>query len=133
MIGRMMKTCLESQSVFLTREISKMFNITSKYFCIVKNTPLACWVAHITRGFLTCYSCLYYGSRHLNPKATRSYSVKRFSGVCFCLGIWVALDSATSAEKNSCSVETGWGILTKLGVLLKVCVFLLEIVRRSGF
>ena len=42
-----------------TRENSKMSNITSKYFSFF-NT--ASWVAHITRDFLTCYSCLYYSS-----------------------------------------------------------------------
>ena len=43
-----------------TRENSKIFNITSKYFRFFHNKPHASWVAHITRDFLTCYSCLYY-------------------------------------------------------------------------
>ena len=38
----------------------KMFNITSKYFCMSNNTPLASWDAHTTRDFLTYYSCSYY-------------------------------------------------------------------------
>ena len=37
-----------------------MFNITSKYFSIFNNKPPASWVAHITRDFITCYSCSYY-------------------------------------------------------------------------
>ena len=40
-----------------THKNSKMFSITSKYFSFFNNTPPACWVAHITRDFLTCYSC----------------------------------------------------------------------------
>ena len=32
-----------------------MFNKTSRYFSILNNKPLASWVAHITRDFLTCY------------------------------------------------------------------------------
>ena len=45
-----------------TRENSKMFNITSKYFTFFNNKPPTSWVTHITRGFLTCYSCSYYSS-----------------------------------------------------------------------
>ena len=37
-------------------EISKMFNITSKYFSFFNNTPPASLAVHITRDFLTCYS-----------------------------------------------------------------------------
>ena len=36
-----------------------MFNIASKHFFISKNTPPASWVTHVTRDFLTCYSCSY--------------------------------------------------------------------------
>ena len=39
-----------------------MFNITSKYFSFFNNKPPASWIAHITRDFLTCYSCWYYSS-----------------------------------------------------------------------
>ena len=39
-----------------------MFNITSKYFSFFNNKPPAGWVAHITRNFLTCYSCSYSSS-----------------------------------------------------------------------
>ena len=65
-IGRLMKKliCI-GQSRFGTcyaREISKMFSVTSKYFCLFKNTTPSSWVAHITRNFLTCYSYSYYGS-----------------------------------------------------------------------
>ena len=45
-----------------TRENSKMFNITSKYFSFFNNKPPASWVAQITRDFLICYSCSYYSS-----------------------------------------------------------------------
>ena len=37
-----------------------MFNITSKNFSVFNNKPPASWVAHITKDFLTCYSCYYY-------------------------------------------------------------------------
>ena len=43
---------------FSHRENSKMFNITSKYFSFFDNTLPASLVAHITRDFLTYYSCL---------------------------------------------------------------------------
>ena len=36
-----------------------MFNITSKYFSIFNNKPPASRIAHISRDFHTCYSCLY--------------------------------------------------------------------------
>ena len=39
-----------------------MFNIASKYFSLFNNKPPASWVAHITRDFLACYSCLNYSS-----------------------------------------------------------------------
>ena len=39
-----------------------MFNITSKYFSFFNNKPPASWVTHITRDFLTSYSCSYYSS-----------------------------------------------------------------------
>ena len=45
-----------------TRENSKMFNKTSKYFSFSNNKPPASWVAHIKRNFLTCHSCSYYSS-----------------------------------------------------------------------
>ena len=45
-----------------TRENSRMFNITSKYFSFFNNKPPASWVVHIARDFLTCYSCSYYSS-----------------------------------------------------------------------
>ena len=48
--------------IFHTRENSKMFNITSKYFSFFNNKLPASWVAHITRDFLSCYSCSYYSS-----------------------------------------------------------------------
>ena len=37
-----------------------MFNITSKYFHILNNTPPARWVAHITSVLLAYYFCKYY-------------------------------------------------------------------------
>ena len=43
------------------------------------------------------------------------------SGVCFSLGVGNVIYSATSAEKYSCSVESGV-TLAKLGVLLKICL-----------
>ena len=57
-----MLICIDHQdSTFSqTRENSKMFNITSKYFSFFNNKPPATWVGHIARDFLTCYSCLYY-------------------------------------------------------------------------
>ena len=42
-----------------------MFNITSKYFSFFNNTSSASLIAHITRNFLTCYSCLCYSSMYI--------------------------------------------------------------------
>ena len=39
-----------------------ILNITSKYLSIFSNKSLACWVVHITRYFLSCYSCSRYSS-----------------------------------------------------------------------
>ena len=58
MVGQFKKAYLHSH----TRENSKMFNITLKYFRFFNNKPPASRVAHITRDFLTCYSCSYYNS-----------------------------------------------------------------------
>ena len=55
----------QTNQVFIfsyTRENSKMFNITSTYFSFFNNKPPVSWVVHITRDFLTCYSCSYYSS-----------------------------------------------------------------------
>ena len=52
----------------LTRENSKMFDITSKYFGFFNNETPATLVAHMTRNFLTCYSCSYYSSMVLPKK-----------------------------------------------------------------
>ena len=47
---------------FLSRgKIPKFLkSLQTKYFRILDNKPPASWVAHITRDFITCYSCLYY-------------------------------------------------------------------------
>ena len=50
----------QDSTFYHTRENSKMFNITSKYFSFFNNKPPASWVAHITRDFLTCYSSSYF-------------------------------------------------------------------------
>ena len=49
-------------TISFTWENSKIFNITLKYFNIFNSKPPASWVAHMTRDFLTCYSCSYYSS-----------------------------------------------------------------------
>ena len=41
-----------------TRENSKMFNIKSRYFSFFNNKPPASRVAHATRVYLACYSCI---------------------------------------------------------------------------
>ena len=63
--------CMTNQNSTFShvRENSRMFIITSKYFSFFNNEPLASWVAHITRDFLTCYSCLYYSSMVAWPEA----------------------------------------------------------------
>ena len=51
------KQTKQDPTIFFTWKNSEMFNITSKYLSIFNNTPPASWVAHITRDFLTCYTC----------------------------------------------------------------------------
>ena len=64
MVGQFQKAYLHRpiKTFSQTRKKSNMFNITSKYFCFFNNTPPAKWVVHITRDFLTYYSCSYYSS-----------------------------------------------------------------------
>ena len=52
----------QDSTLFHTRENSKIFNITSKYFSFFNNKPPASSVADIARDFLTCYTCSYYSS-----------------------------------------------------------------------
>ena len=71
-----------------TRENSKMFNITLKYFSFFNNKPPASWVRHITRDILTCYSCSYYSSM-IRPSLKDcfhfSFRLLCFENCCECL------------------------------------------------
>ena len=65
MIRQLMKTYLHRPTKilqFLTPGRIQKFSITSKYFSFFENMLPASCVAHITRDFLTCYSCSYYSS-----------------------------------------------------------------------
>ena len=53
-----------------------MFNITSKYFSFFNNKPPASWVTHITRDFLTCYSCSNHSSMVSGTLWFSSHSIK---------------------------------------------------------
>ena len=53
-----------------------MLDITSKYFSIFKNKPPASWVEHITRDFLTCYSCWNHSSMYVKLGHFDKYFVK---------------------------------------------------------
>ena len=52
----------QDSTISFTWENLKMFNITWKYFSIFNKKPPTNWVAHVTRDFLTCYSCSYHSS-----------------------------------------------------------------------
>ena len=60
-----------------TRDNSKIFKATSKYFSFFNKKPCANWVAHMTNDFLKCYSCSYYISinidLHLAPSHWLTY------------------------------------------------------------
>ena len=56
-----------------------MFNITAKYFSIFNNKPPASWVAHVTRDFLTCYSCSCYSSMFCQMRIRWLQHVRRSS------------------------------------------------------
>ena len=80
MIGRLKKDYLHRPTKilhFYTRENSKMSSITSKHFSFFNNKPPASWVAHITRDFLTCYSCSYYSSMSLWWSSHQWCSIKK--------------------------------------------------------
>ena len=66
MVGQFKKAYLHRPIKVLqvshTHENWKMLHITSKYFSFFSNEPPANWVVHVTRDFLTCYSCSYYSS-----------------------------------------------------------------------
>lgn len=51
--------CNQGYIIYHTRDISKKFKITSKYFSIFNGTPPANWFSHIARDFLTYYTWLF--------------------------------------------------------------------------
>ena len=51
-----------SAGVLFEGTFSLWVSLTSKYLSIFSNKSLACWVVHITRYFLSCYSCSRYSS-----------------------------------------------------------------------
>ena len=65
-----------------TPENSKMFNVTSKYFSFFNHQLSASWVAHITRNFLTYYSCSYYISMFNNNRKSLKRSCWHWAMTC---------------------------------------------------
>ena len=59
-----------------TRQNSKMFNISSKYFSFFNNKPPARWATHTRRDILTCYSCSHYSSMVRTNIITRSVKLR---------------------------------------------------------
>ena len=62
-IGNLIKlVCIDQLrfSIFSSREIKKMFNINSNYFCILNNTLPATCVAHVPSFPCLCYSSIVY-------------------------------------------------------------------------
>ena len=58
-----------------THQKSKMFNVTSKYSSFFNNKLSVSWIAHVTRDFLTFYSCWLYSSMlHLTSMTLNSPS-----------------------------------------------------------
>lgn len=51
--------CNQGYIIYHTRDISKKYKITSKYFSIFNGTPPANWFSHIARDFLTYYTWLF--------------------------------------------------------------------------
>ena len=91
----------QDSTISHTREKSKMFDITSKYFTFFKNTPPATWVAHTTRNFITCYSCSYYsfmmeGNRKFMAQKTEKSS------------LWVKEKSKEKENKSCQNKEIDW-------------------------
>ena len=91
-----------------TRENSKVFNITSKYFSFFNNKPPASWVAHTTRDFLTCHSCsmvqqIFWHAKKLGLLRvlfmTQSYSWLKF------LVVFVIMISSSSSVSLTKKIE----------------------------
>ena len=77
------KKKLQDSTFSQHRENWKIFNIISKYFSFFNNKPPTSWVPHITRDFLTCYSCSYYSSMlKVNNFKTERYSRKSIVNKC---------------------------------------------------
>ena len=75
MIGWFMKTYLHKPvKILQVLSCGKTQNITLKFFSIFNRKPLTNWVTHITRDFLTCYSCSYY-----SPMVLDSFYIKHAS------------------------------------------------------
>ena len=71
-----------TNQVSRTPENSKMFNITSKYFSFFNHELSTSWVAHITRNFLTYYSCSYYISMFSNNRKSLKSSCWHWKMTC---------------------------------------------------
>ena len=92
-------------------------NITSKYFIIFNNSPPASWAAHITKGFLTCYSCSYYSFMNTIIKAQIIVSwqdlVYSFSNLL----VQTYLCDAIRAYDFLCHYYETWSLLWKYDLI----------------
>ena len=69
MIGRFMKRiCIQQSSLYIFLQC----------FSFSNNTPPESWVAYITRGFLTWYSCLYHSSMVVTVTLYLNFHVASF-------------------------------------------------------
>ena len=91
-----------------------MFNMTSKYFSVFNNTQSASWVAHISRDFLTCYSCSYYCSNVTIILVLLSYlPSKQFRGRFFIFSFWEVY--------SACKLQKQSGILVTRKLSFNIC------------
>ena len=93
-----------------------MFNITSKYFSIFNNKPPASWVAHVTRDFITCYSCSYYSS--MNGWASLNNKLSCYKNPSNSFWIDLILKYCTKSFQNITEIEARLSGIHKMVVTI---------------
>ena len=54
--------CIDQSRFYIFLHSRDFKNIVSNFFSFFNNKPPVIWIAHVTRDFLTYYSCLHYSS-----------------------------------------------------------------------
>ena len=116
MIGQFKKIYLHRpiKIIIFLCENSKMYKITSKYFSFLNNKPPASWVAHVTRDFLTCYSCVYYVFMFKGSNFNLHISAYWLLKADFIFALLVVEISGTTWPMNDNEWRSPWSIASQL-------------------